>query len=44
MLAEMSSYELTQWQVFLSWRAEDEKRRRKEREFLKDDDEVTYGM
>lgn len=43
LLAEMDSREIAQWQAFFTWRAEDQKRQSREREFLKDDDEiVTY--
>lgn len=42
LLAEMDSSEITRWQVFFHWRAEDQKRRQKEREFLGDDDEVIH--
>lgn len=38
MLASMSSYELTAWQMFLVWKQKDEKKRAKEREFAGEDD------
>jgi hypothetical protein len=43
LLAELDSREIQAWQAFFTWRAAEEKRRAREREFLKDDDEViTY--
>lgn len=42
LLESMDSMEITRWQVFFDWRAEDQRRRRKEREFMGDDDEVIH--
>lgn len=42
MLAGMTSWELTAWQAFLSWRQAEQERQRREAGGLGDDGETTH--
>jgi hypothetical protein len=42
MLREMSSRELTCWQVFLKWRHDEQRKRQREQGDLGDDGDVTH--